>query len=69
MTPRWDQSSETASLVQPESPEEPRLHHTRQERGLWRPKSNVGVYASVEAIAMNDKSFSATGKGGIRVGF
>jgi uncharacterized protein with beta-barrel porin domain len=35
----------------------------------WRPKSNVGVYASVEATAMNDKSFSATGKGGIRVGF
>jgi outer membrane autotransporter protein len=35
----------------------------------WRPKSNVGVYASVEATAMNDKSFSATGKGGVRVGF
>jgi uncharacterized protein with beta-barrel porin domain len=35
----------------------------------WRPKSNVSVYASVEATAMNDKSFSATGKGGIRVGF
>jgi hypothetical protein len=35
----------------------------------WRPKSNVGVYASVEATAMNDKSFSAAGKGGVRIGF
>jgi hypothetical protein len=35
----------------------------------WRPKGNVGVYASVEATAMNDKSFSAAGKGGVRVGF
>jgi outer membrane autotransporter protein len=35
----------------------------------WRPKSNVSVYASVEATAMNDNSFSATGKGGVRVGF
>jgi hypothetical protein len=33
----------------------------------WRPKSNVSVYTSVEA--MNDKSFSATGKGGVRIGF
>jgi Autotransporter beta-domain len=35
----------------------------------WRPKSNVSVYTSVEATAMSDKSFSATGKGGIRIGF
>jgi outer membrane autotransporter protein len=35
----------------------------------WRPKSNVSVYTSVEATAMNDKSFSATGKGGVRIGF
>jgi outer membrane autotransporter protein len=35
----------------------------------WRPKSSVSLYASVEATAMNDKSFSAAGKGGIRVGF
>ena len=35
----------------------------------WRPKSNVGIYASVEATAMNDKSYSAAGKGGVRVGF
>jgi outer membrane autotransporter protein len=35
----------------------------------WRPRSNVSVYASVEGTAMSDKSFSATGKGGIRIGF
>jgi uncharacterized protein with beta-barrel porin domain len=35
----------------------------------WRPKSNVSIFTSVEAFAMNDKSFSATGKGGVRVGF
>jgi outer membrane autotransporter protein len=35
----------------------------------WRPKSNVSVYTSVEATAMNDKSFSAAGKGGVRIGF
>ncbi len=35
----------------------------------WRPKSNVSVYTSVEATAMSDKSFSAAGKGGIRIGF
>jgi outer membrane autotransporter protein len=35
----------------------------------WRPRSNVSLFASAEATAMNDKSFSAAGKGGIRVGF
>ena len=35
----------------------------------WRPKSNISIYASTEATAMNDKSFSAAGKGGVRVGF
>jgi hypothetical protein len=35
----------------------------------WRPKSNVSIFASAEATAMNDKSFSAAGKGGVRVGF
>jgi outer membrane autotransporter protein len=35
----------------------------------WRPKSNISIYASAEATAMNDKSFSAAGKGGVRVGF
>jgi hypothetical protein len=35
----------------------------------WRPKSNVSVYTSVETTVMSDKSFSATGKGGIRIGF
>jgi hypothetical protein len=35
----------------------------------WWPKSNVGVFASVEATAMKGKSFGAAGKGGIRVGF
>jgi outer membrane autotransporter protein len=35
----------------------------------WRPKSNVSIFASAEATAMNDKSFSAAGKGGVRIGF
>jgi outer membrane autotransporter protein len=35
----------------------------------WRPKSNLSLFTSVEATAMSDKSFSATGKGGVRVSF
>jgi uncharacterized protein with beta-barrel porin domain len=35
----------------------------------WRPKSNVSLYVSAEGTAMSDNSFSATGKGGVRVGF
>lgn len=35
----------------------------------WRPKSNISVYASAEGTAMNDRSRSATGKGGVRIGF
>jgi hypothetical protein len=35
----------------------------------WRPRNNVSLYTSVEGTAMSDKSFSATGKGGIRVAF
>ena len=35
----------------------------------WRPKSSVSVYTSFETTMMSDKSFSATGKGGIRIEF
>ncbi|WP_198164439.1 autotransporter family protein [Rhodoplanes sp. Z2-YC6860] len=35
----------------------------------WRSKDNISVYASAEGTAMNDRSRSAAGKGGIRIGF
>jgi outer membrane autotransporter protein len=34
-----------------------------------RPTSNVNLYVSVEGMAMDDKSYSYVGKGGVRVGF
>ncbi len=35
----------------------------------WRPMNNVSVYVSAEGIAMDDKSYSYVGKGGLRLGF
>ncbi len=35
----------------------------------WRPKSNVSLFVSTEAMATNDAPWSAVGKGGVRVGF